>query len=78
MPFFVVDRDPHLLWIAVVQTVFAAVVLVVVIVLWVVHVRIMVKPIPVACTVAVTPRLPEGLLSFGRLGGSKRNYDSTY
>ena len=48
VPLFVVDRDPHFLWITVVQAVAAAIVFLTIEILWVVHVRVVVHAVPVA------------------------------
>lgn len=47
MPSLVVDRDPHLSWIAIVQAVGTAVVLVAPVVLWVRYVRVVIEAVEV-------------------------------
>ena len=61
-PMAVVNRDPHLGRIAVVQAVGTAVVLFAPVVLWVVHVRVMVEPFPIERVVRVAPSAAVGLL----------------
>ena len=72
-PMAVVDRDPHLGRIAVVQAVGTAVVLVAPIVLRVVHVRIMVEPFPIERVVGVAPRRGRRPARRPSLGGQQMN-----
>jgi len=71
VPLFVVDRDTHLGRIAVVQAIGTTIVLVAPEILWVVHVRIVIKAVPVLRVVRRAPRATVSLLSFGRLGLSR-------
>ena len=68
VPLFVVDRDSHLWRITVVQAISTAVVLVAPEILRVVHVRIVVKAVPVLCVVRRAPCAAVSLLRLGRVG----------
>ena len=65
MPILVVDRNPHLGRIAIVQTVGTAVVLVAPEILWVVDVRVVVEAIPILRGVGTAPSSAVGLLGLG-------------
>ena len=67
-PMAVVDRDPHLRRIAIVQAVGAAVVLVPPEVLWVIDVRIVVESLPILSAIGASPSPAIGLLSSGLVG----------
>src|SRR5947207_175251 len=69
VPRLVVDRDLHFWWIAVVEAVRAAVILVAPEVLRVVDERVMVEPLPILDAVGVAPLAAEGrVLGAGRHG----------
>jgi len=62
LPLFVVDRDPHLWRITMVHAFAAAVVVVAPEVLWVIDVRIVVKPLHVLVAVVTTPGATERMV----------------
>ena len=55
VPGAVVYRNPHLLWVTVVQALGTAIVFVAPIVLWIEHVWVMIKPLPVVCVIGMSP-----------------------
>lgn len=55
MPLRVIRGHPHFLWITVIQALIAPVVFLSPVVLWVVHIGIVIKTIPVVMTVSTAP-----------------------
>ena len=68
VPLAIVHRHSHFRRIAMVHIVAATVILVAPEVLRVVHVGVMVKPVPILRVVGASPVLSIGLLSFGAIG----------
>ena len=68
VPTTVIDRNSHFGRVAVVETVGAAVVFVSPVVLWIVDVRVVVKPFPVLSCVSGAPRMTIGLLGLNLHG----------
>ena len=67
VPAPVIDRDSHFLWVTMIHTVAATVVLVAPKILWIINVRIVVIPIPVLSVLLSTPSFAIGPLSLWSL-----------
>ena len=72
VPLFVVDRYPHFRWIAIVQTIAAAIVLIGPEVLWIVHVGVVIKAVPIMNGSRGSPRLAKRLLRLTCLTASDK------
>ncbi len=68
VPSLIVNRDPHLRRIAVIQAVGTSIVLVPVEILWVIYVRVMIEALPILGRIGLAPGAPIGLLGRGSLG----------
>ena len=73
LPLLVVDRDPHLGWISIVEAFAAAVIFVTPEILRIVNVRVMIKPFPISQIILATPYAAVGALFGVRLLASGRN-----
>ena len=73
VPLLVVDRNSHFRWIAVVQTIAAAIVLIRPEILWIVHIRVVVKAVPIMNGSRATPRLAKRLLRLTCITASDKN-----
>ena len=62
LPMIVIDRNPHLRWISVIQAVTTFVIVSTSVVLWVIDVWIVIEAIPVLCGVGTPPLTVKSLL----------------